>query len=298
MRGVVTGDTFRRLVARALAQQYGTELEEACEPFQFALSTRAGTDSLGHLLRAATDADERATVVAIDGIGAYDHIRRAEMLRKLRCTRAASILPFVRMFYGRQSTYLWTDAEGCVHEVCQGEGGEQGDPLMPALYALGQHKALERARAQLRPDELLVAFLDDVYIVTSPERARAAFDVVTTALREHAGVDADLGKCRVWNRAGDLPPRIQELGPEVWRGDKPADERGLKILGAPLGSPEYVSAMGKERLEEEHRLTNLLPDLPDLQAAWLLLSQCASPRANYWLRVPSKLGERVCHQPR
>ena len=27
------------------------------------------------------------------------------------------------------------------HEIMQGEGGEQGDPLMPMLYALGQHQA-------------------------------------------------------------------------------------------------------------------------------------------------------------
>ena len=28
---------------------------------------------------------------------------------------------------------------GNVLEVAQGEGGEQGDPLMPVLFSLGQH---------------------------------------------------------------------------------------------------------------------------------------------------------------
>ena len=32
---------------------------------------------------------------------------------------------------------------GEVHDILQGEGGEQGDPLMPALFALGQHEAPE-----------------------------------------------------------------------------------------------------------------------------------------------------------
>ena len=285
VRGIVIGDCFRRLTARSLAQQFGVQLEEACEPVQFALSTRAGTDSVGHLLRACTDADPRATVTATDGIGAYDHIRRAGMLRKLRQTKAAQVLPFVRLFYGRQSTYLWTDAEGNAHDVLQGEGGEQGDPLMPALYALGQHAALEAARAQLLPGEVLVAFLDDVYLVTTPERARAAFDVVRSALREHASVEADLGKCRVWNRAGEAPPAVEELAQEVWRGNKQPEQQGLKVLGVALASPEYVSALGKARLEEEQRFTELLPALPDLQASWLLLLFCASPRANHWLRV-------------
>ena len=44
IRGIVTDDTFRRGVARTLAQQCAKKFEEACMPFQYALSTRAGTD--------------------------------------------------------------------------------------------------------------------------------------------------------------------------------------------------------------------------------------------------------------
>ena len=46
---------------------------------------------------------------------------------------------------------------------------------MPALYALGQHAALERAPEDLREGEFLAAFLDDLYVVTTKERAREAF---------------------------------------------------------------------------------------------------------------------------
>ena len=49
-----------------------------------------------------------------------------------------------------------------VHEIRQGEGGEQGDPLMPALFALDQHPALEAIQGTLQPSEILMAFLDDV----------------------------------------------------------------------------------------------------------------------------------------
>ena len=44
VRGIAAGTTFRRLVAKTLARQYGPEMEEACAPFQFALSARAGID--------------------------------------------------------------------------------------------------------------------------------------------------------------------------------------------------------------------------------------------------------------
>ena len=76
------------------------------------------------------------------------------------CTAPPSLqhlLPFVRMFYGRQSTYLWTDDAGATHRVLQGEGGEQGDPLMPALYSLGQHEGLAEGAAQLQDGDFVVA---------------------------------------------------------------------------------------------------------------------------------------------
>ena len=44
-------------------------------------------------------------------------------------------LPFVRMFHGSPSSNSWEDS--CVpHTIRQGEGGEQGNALMPLLFAL------------------------------------------------------------------------------------------------------------------------------------------------------------------
>ena len=80
MRGIATGATFRRLVGRALAKQVGPAIEAACSPHQYALSTRAGTDCVGHVIRALTDADTSATLLSIDGVGAYDHVLRAAVL--------------------------------------------------------------------------------------------------------------------------------------------------------------------------------------------------------------------------
>ena len=54
-----------------------------------------------------------------------------------------TVLPFVRQFYGCVSQYLWEDDAGVTHTILQGEGGEQGDPLMPMFYSLGQNRALE-----------------------------------------------------------------------------------------------------------------------------------------------------------
>ena len=175
---------------------------------------------------------------------------------------------------------------GVRRSIRQGEGCEQGDALAPALYALGQHAALVAADQRLQPGECLAAFLDDVYVVTTPARAREALDVVTTSIQDLAGVAANLGKTRVYNRAGGpAPAGIAELGEAVWTGNAPEAARGFLALGTPIGHPAYVASHTDARLREEARLLQELPLLPDLQCAWLILAMCAAPRADHLLRT-------------
>ena len=158
VRGIVAGTTFRRLVAKVLARQFGLEV-----PFQFALSTRAGTDCVGHAIRAITDQNPRATVLSIDGIGAYDDVYRSAMMSKLvEVPGLQGLLPFVRTVYAQPFSHVWEDAEGRGQQVWQHEGGEQGDPLMPSLFSLAVHNSLEEVHQQLEPGEELMAFLDRV----------------------------------------------------------------------------------------------------------------------------------------
>ena len=151
VRGIVVGDTIRRLVARTMAKQIAKKVETATAPFQYALKTKAGCECVAHVLQTLTDTDPEATVLSIDGLGAYDLISRNAMLEGLHGVEGGDqILPFVRCFYGSPSTFLWEDEMGVSQSIPQGEGGEQGDPLMPMLFALGQHAALEAIQARMR----------------------------------------------------------------------------------------------------------------------------------------------------
>ena len=76
----------------------------------------------------------------------------------MQLPRACSALPFVRLFYGQPSVYLWSDMHGNTHEIHQGEGGEQGDPLMPALFSLGQHPALVEVKQHMISGEYMFVF--------------------------------------------------------------------------------------------------------------------------------------------
>ena len=89
------------------------------------------------------------TITSIDGIGAFDKISRESMMRGLLDVEGGGdALPFVRMFHGSPSEYLWED-----DRIPQGEGGEQGDALMPMLFAVGQHHVLEASHRRMNPEE-------------------------------------------------------------------------------------------------------------------------------------------------
>ena len=291
VRGIATGDAFRRLVSRTLAKEWAATFDRATRPYQFALQARAGTDALATHVRAALALRPDAVLVSLDGRSAYDCMSRAAFLAKLHEV-APELLPFVRLFYGQPSTYSWWDDQGRCRAVKQGEGCEQGDPLAPALFALGQHDALHCAAASLHPDDSLVAFLDDLYITTTPSRARTSLDIATEAVASHCGIGSNLGKTRaIGARDGPPPPGMAELGDEVWRGDMRPDQRGVVVLGTPIGHRDFVQSWAARRLEDEERLLRQLPKLPDLQCSWLLLQMCASPRANHALRTvpPSEI---------
>ena len=82
-------------------------------------------------------------------------------------------------FPGPRSSGEWRTCHGDnsfpVNEVGenvdQGEGGEQGDPLMPLSFSLGQHRALVAVNAELQEGEWLMAFLDDVHVTRTKQTA-------------------------------------------------------------------------------------------------------------------------------
>ena len=297
VRGIVAGDAIRRLVSRTIAQQLGPAVEKATAPHQYAMTTKAGCECIAHVLQSVCESNPQSTVVSVDGVSAFDLISRESMLHGLmRVAGGGEVLPFVRQFYGQPSQYLWEDANGVTHTIPQGEGGEQGDAVMPLLYSLGQHSALEAIQRQLLPSERLFAYLDDICAITpDPERVGPIYAAMQNELWVHSCVRIDGGKTQVWNAAGQKPGVCEAmdqvargLNPEanVWRGSElPTHKQGIKVLGTPVGHPDYVAAQLEKIMEKQHTFLQRIPSIPDLQSAWLLLLHCASPRANYLLRV-------------
>ena len=80
------------------------------------------------------------------------------------CLRLRS--PFVRQFYGTPSRYLWEDDEGVTHNIDQGEKAARG-PHDAVVVLSGATCGIVGSPASVE-DELIFAFLDDIYLKLSP----------------------------------------------------------------------------------------------------------------------------------
>ena len=122
------------------------------------------------------------------------------------------------------------------------------------------------------------------------------FQLLETELRSRASISIHFGKTKLWNASGteltgvaglSAAARMHDPQAVVWRGDQglPTAQQGLKVLGAPVGHPDFIrSFLSQKRLEHDH-LFEMIPQVPNVQAAWLLLVFFASTRANFFLRT-------------
>ena len=137
------------------------------------------------------------------------------------------------------------------------------------------------------------AYLDDIYVVSTPDWVGAIYAILQHELFTRVGIRVHGGKTQVWNMAGIRPEACdvleqiaQAADPTVvvWRGSEvPSVQQGIKILGAPLGHPDFVSAHLERTIAEHAVLLERIPS--DVQSAWLLLVHCAQARATNLLRA-------------
>ena len=142
---------------------------------------------------------------------------------------------------------------------------------MPLLFSLGQHEALEDVHRQLRAGEYIFAFLDDIYLVTPLRRAGPVYAALEEDLRVHARIRIHTGKTKVWNRA-DVRPDVCDVlerialatDPTAWQGPTlPTHKQGIKVLGTPLGHPDFVRDQLRQ-VTDEHQTCCCIAHQPEL----------------------------------
>ena len=183
---------------------------------------------------------------------------------------------------------MWKDEVGDTQEIPQGEGGGQGDPLMPF--------SLEAVLGLFRSNEKVFAFLDDIVVVCSPNKVVAVEAILREEPKRHAHIDVHQGKTQVWNRGGVAPRGIEELvtvarlvNPDaiVWKGDpsSPRELQEIGVLGAPIRSQEHVADQLQKKFDEQETLFTRIPRVGDTQALFLAFDVRVN-QSELWLGTP------------
>ena len=215
------------------------------------------------------------------------------MLTALRDTPDANaILPFVRLFYGSPSEFVWTDAANTSSFVWQ-QGTttrhiyqltNKGTPLNLALFCLGLQPALHDLQREFRADlgECVLAYLDDVTILASPQRVLHLVSPITptcasTLPKPPSGMELALLRMdSLSSRQTPCLVRRPVRGPVLARSCAPR---------YPFGEPGFI-ARHLQALSDRHEgLLTALPRLGDTQVSWLPLFYTAASHSQLALRT-------------
>ena len=142
--------------------------------------------------------------------------------------------------------------------------------MMPLLFSSGRRAAFESVQMSLRVGASLLAFVDDVYTVSTPERSCDIHRLLEESLWVEPGIRVHEGKTQVWNATGESPPgcvRLQRAAvladpaAVVWPGSAalPSHRRGIKVLGTPLGHQDFVCAQLEMISAHHHTLLARIP---------------------------------------
>ena len=107
------------------------------------------------------------------------------------------------------------------------------------------------------------------YTCCDPGRVAEIFLQVRHARHHAVGIQVNLGKTKVWNGAAVKPKDLHIFGAEAWKGEGPEEERGLVVLGVPVGHSAFVQKWLVDKEGSHLQLLARIPAVQDTQCAWL-----------------------------
>jgi hypothetical protein len=274
LRPIACGETIRRLAAKVALACLKDDLKGLLRSgHQFGVAVPSGLEGIVHTFRRLTadDCDERI-VVKVDFTNAFNSMERAVFIAAVD-HHLPVLAPFVRAAYSSPSTLYFGDRA----TVPSAGGAQQGDPLGPALFALGC-LACDHDLADVCGSGTARAWYLDDLTVSLPRAAVPALDRALTSFSRF-GLTVNRAKSQVLCRTA--------VGDELLHGVPRGSLGSWELLGTPLGSDESVSAALAEKIADVAMdLTTIADHFNNVHAAYLLLYFCLGfPRLQHLLRT-------------
>ena len=151
--------------------------------------------------------------------------------------------------YGTSARLVVTGGDGAVEWLQSSQGVRQGDPFGPLFFCLAIRRTLKDLVRELGPAQLLVSYLDDMYVLSSVPGTlvdvRGWWEARGSSVRLNAAKSAEVSLARV-------------------RRD------GLRVLGTALGPADFRRGFLQAKVDRQVALLAKLPDLKSQHALLLL----------------------------
>ena len=130
--------------------------------------THQGTDCVARVVMLLTELCPKKTMLSIDGIGAFDHIKRKSMLEALHNNSAlAPFFPLSGRSTARTPRTYGTTTKGCPTRSRRARGRATGRPHAGVVCFASARSSRSRGRFIARRGDAF-AFLEDIYILCDP----------------------------------------------------------------------------------------------------------------------------------
>ena len=202
----------------------------------------------------------------------------------------SELFPLVAQFYLHDGPlFVYDEKPEDTLRLLSKSGTRQGDPLGPLLFAIAIHAALLRVQEKYRERGIIImAYLDDIYVLGPPAATKAAYAELRAELEErNLRCSQSPGKCWAWSPSGAYGTLLDAdaTGFKLERCDCP------KALGIHFGNGAAEKHVAK--VKDASKAKSLAHKVAALRTfaragfhshALLLLLCCAAPSINYMLR--------------
>jgi len=247
VRPIAVGDLIYRLSAKVLLRHHFKQ--ECLLPTQFGVGTKGGVEPVIRTIQRALEGTlDRAytSLTSLDFVNAFNESDRLQMAASLR-EYCPSLYRTAKWAYNTSSDLVLGDII-----LKSASGVRQGDPLGPLFFSLAIRPLLQRLQEALGPHYLILAYLDDIYILSlegsTLDKVFNFMDTEDTPLR--------------LNRSKCFEIKLEDI-----------TSSGCNILGTQLGSIEVQKAFLAKKVDSTLSQLKNLASLPH-QHALLLLRQC------------------------
>ena len=285
IRPIAIGQALRRLVTKALLPKALADTRSFLAPHQLANGIPSAMDAIVHDARMLTRRhgnDPDYVMVPIDARNAFNACSRQAILDSL-ANRAPSLARSTNAVYAKTTPLLVIPSRSPVLLPSR-EGTQQGDPDSMLIFSLTV-QPLIRCISQVCNLKLNRWYADDGLLIGRISEVKRALQILRDEGSAH-NFFMHIGKTKAYWPTIDTN-RLSKITDEI-----PIDVMtagGVDILGAPVGSINYMELKLQEKLDACNNALSNNAELPDARIKFHLHRMCGSAcKAQHLFRlVPS-----------